>query len=64
MFIPIRCTTCGKPIAHLWEQYNKRVGEGEEQKKVLDSLGLKKYCCRTTFLTNVDLVKKISKFKR
>lgn len=27
MIIPMRCFTCGKPIAHKWEKYNKIVTE-------------------------------------
>ena len=64
MLIPIRCMSCGKPIAHLWETYQKRVSAGEDAKKVLDELGLKKYCCRALFLTHVDLTKQIAKYKR
>lgn len=25
MIIPIRCYTCGKPIAHLWNKYNEQL---------------------------------------
>jgi len=64
MIIPIRCISCGKPVGHLWEEFKKRVGNGEEPKKVLDELGLKRYCCRSLFLTHVDLIGKIAKFKR
>lgn len=64
MIIPVRCISCGKPVAHLWENYQKRVEAGEEPKKVLDELGLKRECCRALFLTHVDLVKQISKYKR
>ena len=64
MIIPVRCMSCGKPIAHLWENYNKRISAGEDAKRVLDDLGLKRYCCRSTFLTHVDLTKQIAKFKR
>lgn len=28
MIIPVRCFSCGKPIAHLWEKYIERVQEG------------------------------------
>ncbi len=55
MIIPIRCFTCGKPIAHLWEEYVERVGKGEESGTVLDSLGLERYCCRRMLLTHADL---------
>ncbi len=64
MIIPIRCMTCGKPVGHLWEEYNKRLANGESAKKVLDSLGLERYCCRSLFLTHVDLIKDIGRFKR
>jgi len=65
MIIPIRCFSCGKPIGHLWEEYKKRTEEkGEGRKKVLDDLGIKKYCCRALFLGQVDLLEEVSKFKK
>jgi len=64
MIIPIRCFSCGKPIAHLWEEYKKRVAAGEDAKKVLDSLGIERYCCRSVFLGHVDLIETVSKFKK
>ena len=65
MIIPIRCFSCGKPIGHLWEQYKKRVvSEGENSKKVLDELGLERYCCRGVFLGQEDLIELTSKFKK
>jgi len=64
MIISIRCQSCGKVIAHLWEPFNKRVQAGEDSKKVLDDLGLKRYCCRALFLTHVDTYKQVAKYKR
>ena len=64
MIIPIRCFSCGKPVAHLWEEYKKRVAEGENPKRVLDDLGLERYCCRTVFLGQTDSIELISKFKK
>jgi len=63
MIVPVRCFTCGKVIGHLWEEYKKRVSAGEEPGKVLDSLGLKRYCCRAIFLSHVDLIEEVAKFK-
>lgn len=63
MIIPVRCFTCGKVIGQYWEEYKKRVESGEEPAKVLDSLGITRYCCRTIFLTNVDLIKEVAQFK-
>ena len=64
MIIPIRCFSCGKPIAHLWEEYKKRVAEGENSKKLLDELGLERFCCRSVFLGHTDLIELVSKFKK
>ena len=63
MMIPVRCFTCGKVIGHLWEEYKRRVEEGEDAGKVMDDLGLERYCCRQIILSNVDLTKEISQFK-
>ncbi|MEK6820307.1 MAG: DNA-directed RNA polymerase subunit N [Nanoarchaeota archaeon] len=64
MIIPVRCFSCGKPIAHLWEKYQGKIKAGEEPGKVLDELGLERYCCRAMFLGQVDLIKEVSKFKK
>ena len=64
MIIPVRCFSCGKPIGHLWEEYKKRVESGEDPKKVMDELGLKRYCCRQVFLGHVDLIDTIAKYKK
>jgi len=64
MIIPIRCWSCGKPIAHLWESYKERVKKGEDPKKVLDEIGLDRFCCRATFLGQVDLIDTIAQFKK
>jgi len=64
MIIPIRCMACGKPIAHLWEEYKRRIAAGEDAKVVLDELGLERYCCRSVFLGHVDLIETVSKFRK
>ena len=63
IIVPVRCITCGKPIGHLWESYVKRTKSGEDAGKVMDGLGLKRYCCRQVFMGHVDLLKEISAFK-
>lgn len=64
MMIPIRCWSCGKPIAHLWQVYCDRVNKGEDRKKILDELGLERYCCRQMLLGQVDLIDIAAKFKK
>ncbi|MBI2147753.1 DNA-directed RNA polymerase subunit N [Candidatus Woesearchaeota archaeon] len=64
MIIPIRCPSCGKPVAHLWETYQERLAKGDDRKKVMDSLGLERYCCRGVFLGHVDLIDTVAQFKK
>ncbi|MAH03559.1 DNA-directed RNA polymerase subunit N [Candidatus Pacearchaeota archaeon] len=64
MIIPIRCFSCNKPISHLWADFKKRTSEGENTKKVLDELGLERYCCRSVFLGQEDLIQLVGKFKK
>ena len=64
MIIPIRCFSCGKPIGHLYESYLERVNKGEDRKKIMDELGLRRYCCRSIFLGHVDLIDTAAQFKK
>lgn len=63
MIIPVRCFSCGKVLGHLWEDFKKRTESGEDGEKVLNDLGLKRYCCRQLMLGHVDLLKEVSQFK-
>lgn len=60
----VRCITCGKLLGDKYEEFEQRVRTGEEPKRVLDELGIKRYCCRSTMLTGIDLTGEIAKFKR
>ena len=63
MIIPVRCFTCGTVVASHWETFFKRTaGGGEDARKVLDELGLKRYCCRRMLLSNVDLMDDVIPF--
>ena len=64
MIIPIRCFSCGKPLGHLWETYLEKVKKGEDPKKVMDELGMERYCCRALFLGHVDLIDIAAQFKK
>ena len=59
MIIPVRCFTCGKVIGSYYEIYTKRIQAGEKPKDVLDSLGVKRYCCRRMLLTHKDLIDEV-----
>jgi DNA-directed RNA polymerase subunit N len=56
LIIPIRCFTCGKLVADRWEEFARRVKSGERPKKVLDDIGMTRYCCRRMFISHVDVV--------
>jgi DNA-directed RNA polymerase subunit N len=56
MIIPVRCFTCGKLVADRWEEFTRRIKAGERPKKVLDDIGMTRYCCRRMFISQVDVV--------
>ncbi|MEM3841255.1 MAG: DNA-directed RNA polymerase subunit N [Candidatus Micrarchaeaceae archaeon] len=57
MMIPVRCFTCGAVVADKWAEYDRRVNKGKEDAgKVLDELGVERYCCRRMFVGNVELI--------
>ncbi len=64
MIIPVRCVSCGKPIGHLWGNFKERARKGEEAGKLMDELGLDRYCCRAMFLGQVDNLELVNKFKK
>ncbi len=65
MLMPIRCFTCGAVVADKWEEYDKRVNKNNEDPgKVLDDLGVKRYCCRRMFLSNNDLLEEFMEASR
>lgn len=64
MIIPIRCFSCGKPIAQVFEEYKERTQKGEDARKVMDELGLNRYCCRQQFVGHVDLMETAAAFKK
>ncbi|RLI01376.1 DNA-directed RNA polymerase subunit N [Candidatus Bathyarchaeota archaeon] len=64
MIIPIRCFTCGAVIGDKWEEFSNRVKAGEDPAKVLDELGVKRYCCRRMLISHVEIIDEVLKFSR
>jgi len=62
IIIPVRCFTCGGLIGDKWEDFARRVKQGEDSGRVLDSLGVKRYCCRRMLLSHVEIIDEILKF--
>lgn len=65
MMIPIRCFSCGQVIADKWEAFNQRVNKDKEDpEKVLNELGVTRYCCRRMLVGNIELIDDIINFGR
>jgi len=62
MIVPVRCFTCGKTIGDKWEEFTRRVKEGQAAGKVLDDLGVTRYCCRRMLLSHVEIIDDVIKF--
>ncbi len=56
MIIPVRCFSCGNVVGDKYEEFARRVKDGEKPNEVLDSLGLFKICCRRMLVSQVDLI--------
>ncbi|CAF3430612.1 unnamed protein product [Rotaria socialis] len=59
MIIPIRCFTCGKVIGNKWEAYIELLRCEYTEGDALDTLHLRRYCCRRMLLSHVDLIEKL-----
>nr|WP_309492476.1 DNA-directed RNA polymerase subunit N [Candidatus Hecatella orcuttiae] len=62
--MPVRCFTCGGLIGDKWEEFRSRVDGGEDAGKVLDSLGVTRYCCRRMLLSHLDILDEILEFSK
>ena len=64
MIVPVRCFSCGQVIGDKYDEYKRLVEqEGKTKDEALNILGVKKYCCRRMFLTQVDLIDDVMKYK-
>ena len=62
MLVPVRCFTCGNLIADKFEEYQNKVKSGDDPAKILDSLGIERYCCRRMMLTTVETIQQVIPF--
>ncbi|AEH35376.1 DNA-directed RNA polymerase subunit N [Halopiger xanaduensis] len=64
MMVPVRCFTCGNVVGEHWEEFDERANEGDEDpEKVLDELGVDRYCCRRMLVSHTDLVDIVSPYQ-
>ncbi len=65
MMIPVRCFSCGQVVGDKWEEYSERVNvKKEDSSKVLDNMGIKRYCCRRMLISHVELIDDIINYSR
>jgi DNA-directed RNA polymerase I, II, and III subunit RPABC5 len=64
MIIPIRCFSCGKLIAHVYEPYLEMIEKGESAKDAFKKLGIERFCCQRMIVSQVNLLDDLLKFPR
>lgn len=64
MMRPVRCFSCGKPVSDLYEEFEKRVEEGEDPEDIFEDMGLERYCCRRMLLTSVDATEEMMRYEK
>ena len=62
MLVPVRCFTCGNLIADKYDDYQTKLKAGEDPQKVLNDLGINRYCCRRMLLTTVETIQQVIPF--
>jgi len=56
MLKPVRCFTCGSLVGDKHDILTERIKAGVDPGDVLDSMDVKRYCCRRMLLSNVDII--------
>lgn len=59
MLVPVRCFTCGTPVADKYSEYVSRAKSGEDPAKIMDLLGINRYCCRRIFVSTVETIDQV-----
>ena len=62
MIVPVRCFSCGKQVGDKYEDYLKALKQGKTPKDAMDDLKIKRYCCRRTIFSHIDLLDEIMKY--
>ncbi|TXT66875.1 MAG: DNA-directed RNA polymerase subunit N [Promethearchaeota archaeon] len=64
MIIPVRCFSCGKLIAHVYDLYEEALKKGEDSEEAFERLGIKRWCCRRMIVSHINLIDDLLKFPR
>jgi len=49
-------------VADKYDDYQNKLKAGEDPEKVLDSVGVERYCCRRMLLTSVETIQQVIPF--
>lgn len=64
MSFPIRCFSCGAVIGQNERKYESMLENGLSCKDALDTLKIKRYCCRRMFLGHINIIDKVNLFPK
>lgn len=64
MIIPVRCFSCGKPVANLYEPYEKMRKEGVPIEEIWAKLGISRFCCKRMLVSHVNIIDDLLNFNR
>lgn len=61
MLLPVRCFTCNKPLHHSYDTF-LRLSKERGKHNALDTMGLRRICCRTVYLSHVPIIDELIKY--
>lgn len=64
MQIPIRCWSCGKEIASLWEPFVEMQQKNTPPEEIWQKLGIRRVCCKRMLTAHAELIDDVLKFTR
>ncbi|MDP2666728.1 MAG: DNA-directed RNA polymerase subunit N [Candidatus Diapherotrites archaeon] len=62
MIMPVRCFSCGKPVAGYHDEIQSRVKKGEKWEDIFQELGITRYCCRRMLRSHVELIDDVMRY--
>ncbi|HEY0087788.1 MAG TPA: DNA-directed RNA polymerase subunit N [Candidatus Lokiarchaeia archaeon] len=60
----MRCFSCGKLIAHVYQPYLDLIEKGESSEEAFKKVGIDRFCCQRMIVSHVDLIEDLLKFPR
>lgn len=64
MLPAVRCFTCGKVLGNLAEKFHQLVVQKVPMEEIFRILNLKRYCCTTVMMTQVEIMDDLLKYEQ